>query len=170
MEKSPLGRLPRELRDRIYEYAVVHRDGITILQNISMNGNTASKVARGRRPKNTTLALAKTCRQAHRETMKLYYKLNTFYFPFHWAGVELLKKFLRTLQPEHYKSLRHIVFRAPNKAIHWDERRPERLVHQWLEVMQHIVDNSAELLPGPIYVGGRDGARLLNRRDGGSQR
>lgn len=154
MDDSPLGRLPRELRDKIYEDAVVHRHGITIVQNTSMNAKTASKVARGQRNKNTTLALAKTCRQAHNETIKLYYSLNTFYFPFKWPGVELLKNFIRKLKNEHYESLRHVVFRAPNRSISWRERRPRRLTHQWYEVIQHIVENAAELLPGPIYVGG----------------
>ena len=155
MDKTPFGRLPRELRDKIYEYAVVHEDGIKLKHNTALNGNTAAMVARGKRsPRNTTLALAKTCRQAHKKTIKLYYQFNTFYFPFNWAGVELLKLFIRSLKTEYYEMLRHVVFRAPHRALVWEQSCTAYLLTQWYEVMQHIVENANELLPGPIYVGG----------------
>lgn len=154
MENSPLGRLPQELRDEIYELAVVHKDGIKLKHNTALNSNTAAKVVRGKRPRDTTLALAKTCRQAHKETMKLYYSNNTFLFPFEWVGVELLKKFLLSLKPEYYNSMLHVFFRAPDHRIHWEQRRTDPIFYRWHEVMQQIVANAATLLPGPVYVGG----------------
>jgi hypothetical protein len=63
MEKSPFNRLSRELRDKIYEYAVVHESGIKITHRRSLKSKTASKVARkSSGSKNSTLALAKTCK------------------------------------------------------------------------------------------------------------
>jgi hypothetical protein len=68
--------------------------------------------------------------------------------------VELLKLFLRSLETEQYHSLRHVVFKARNKRIYWDEKHPQRLLTNWNEVMHQIIFNTATLLPGSIYVGG----------------
>jgi hypothetical protein len=155
MDNTPFGRLPRELRDKIYELAVVHEDGIRLKHNTRLNSKTAAVIVRGSRRKDTTLALALTCRQAYEETIELYYQLNTFYFPFEWNGVELLKKFLLFLKPEYYNALRHVVFKAPNHIIHWKQRRTDHIFYRWHEVMQQIVANAATLLPGPVQVGGR---------------
>jgi hypothetical protein len=154
MDDSPLGRLPCKLRDKIYEFAVVHEQGIKIKHSTRMNGNTAAQVKRKRRNKHTTFALAMTCKQLHKETIDLYYGLNTFYFPFDWAGVELIKLFLCSLKDEHYRSIRHVVFRASSKQIFWDQRCTDRLMDHWYEVMQQVIVNAAKLLPGPIYVRG----------------
>lgn len=156
MEHSPFGLLPRELRDKIYEHAVVHDQGIKIKPSThSTNNLIAAKVVRTHWSENTTLALAKACRQLYKETIGLYFQLNTFYFPFDWMGVELLKLFLRSLNPEHHNKVRHIVFLAPEKHIRWNLKDTESLMVGWDEVVHQIVNNAATLLPGPISVAGR---------------
>lgn len=156
MDNTPFGRLPRELRDRIYEYAVVHPHGLKMRQYSSMHGKTKMpcRVVRTSSSKNATIALAKTCKQLHAETIDLYYKLNAFQFPFDWKGVELLKHFSSALKPKYYDMLQHIVFRAPSQQIFWEEKYTDRLMGQWFEVTHQIVDNAAKLLPGPVYVSG----------------
>ena len=154
MDDSPLSRLPRELRDKIYENAVVHEPGIRIKHITRMTGTTAAQVVKRGRKKHTTLALAMTCKQLHEETILLYYGLNTFYFPFDWAGVELFKIFLRSLRDEHYHSMRHVVFRAPSRHLFWNQRCTDRLMDHWYGVMHQVVVNATKLLPGPIYVSG----------------
>lgn len=95
MEHSPLACLPRELRDLIYEYAVVHENGIRISYASPNKGDYVGKVMPPHGSSlNATLALAMVCRQLHEETIELYYKRNCFYFPFHTMGPGQLKYFL----------------------------------------------------------------------------
>ena len=156
MDNTPFGRLPRGLRDRIYEYAVVHPHGLKMRQYSTTHGKTKMpcRVARTSSSKNATIALAKTCKQLHEETIGLYYKLNTFYFPFNSSSVECLTQFLHSLKPEYHNMVRHVVFRALDKHISWHEKRGDLLMNHWYEVMHQIVVNAKTLLPGPIFVGG----------------
>lgn len=151
MERSPLGRLPRELRDKIYDLAVVHEDGIDIKPD-RRQGKVVPRVASSN---NTTLALAMTCRQLHRETIGLYYERNCFYFPFSSSGVELLKTFLTSLKPDHYSRLRHIVFQALDMRFN-KPGIPEKhgTTSRWMEIVRGLRGNFGTMLPGPISIGG----------------
>lgn len=151
MEKSPFDRLPRELRDKIYEYAVVHEDGI----KIRCDKRKGKRMPRVASPHHATLALAMTCHQMHEETIDLYYEKNSFYFPPTWQGVELLKTFCKSLKDTHYSKLRHIVFRAPDAHLSERGTPKYKLLSNWSDLVHELLQNDGTLLPGPISVGGR---------------
>ena len=72
MDLSPLQRLPGELRNRIYEFALFQSDDVTI--NISkgipqLHGDTNVK---------HTLALTTTCKQLRYEASPIFYEVNKF--------------------------------------------------------------------------------------------
>ena len=72
MEQSPLLRLPAELRIKIYEYALWHKDGITIKPYLGKP--SLSWLPKHNRP----LALTSTCRQLRHESLPVFYSTSLF--------------------------------------------------------------------------------------------
>ena len=69
MDQPPLGRLPRELPNQIWEFVLyVPGDIVLDLHLISMGWDV----------RHVPLAITETCRQANRETADLVFNLNTF--------------------------------------------------------------------------------------------
>lgn len=103
MDDSPLSRLPAELRNRIYELALLQDDSITI----SLNGKR-----RWRPP-----AHLSTCNQIRAEASSIYYAGNTFtvlgiYTTLLPESDNLLGAWPRLLSPS---SLRHV------RRVHMDD-------------------------------------------------
>ncbi|KAF1932484.1 uncharacterized protein M421DRAFT_2106 [Didymella exigua CBS 183.55] len=106
---SPLLRLPPEIRDRIYHFALIC-DGIVSIypapngvdfctESHSINGCTATRVTHQRpadlRP---DVRLRSTCRQIKHEARNVYFACNTFAFlhSFHFGGAD-------TFEDRHFK-------------------------------------------------------------------
>ncbi|KAF3001333.1 hypothetical protein E8E13_005790 [Curvularia kusanoi] len=70
-KESPLLRLPAELRNRIYGYAM--SGGVTLEDHL-----LPAELAVAHNPPGASLALPKVCYQLHQETALLLFSLNTF--------------------------------------------------------------------------------------------
>lgn len=136
---SPLLALPGEIRNLIYEHAVVHDREIPIRLVFDHRTNTAKPSAPA--TQSPPLALVGACRTLHNEAVLYYYSENRFSFPFSIDGVALLQFFLSKLKPEFRDALRHIVFRAPNIHIQCQGPRPFRrdLLGNWQPVIEQLV-------------------------------
>lgn len=159
MERSPLGRLPRELRDLIYEYAVVHEDGV----KITFTGHgEADDVVKVMTPngssQDATLALAMACRQLHEETIELYYKRNHFYFPCDYWGPRQLKNFLGAIKDDRRKLLTQVIFKAPTVNLNnmsYFRFRGLDLMLRLKRVTSEIVESADGIFLCPVSVCGR---------------
>jgi hypothetical protein len=69
LEHSPLGRLPRELRDRIYDMVFTQPDGLVC-------GSTSWKRTLEGPPVSQALNIRATCKQINAETESMFFKLN----------------------------------------------------------------------------------------------
>lgn len=78
MDASPLGRLPAELRNRIYELVLTLPTTIEIDPTIP--NDKRSKASSLLRSRPNVFALVKTCRQVHSESNLMIYANNTFDF------------------------------------------------------------------------------------------
>ncbi|SMY24073.1 unnamed protein product [Zymoseptoria tritici ST99CH_1A5] len=74
MENSPLERLPQEIRDEIWEYALTQPKPIIITANTSTKA--LKKDWRSHAPK--PVSLLHTCKKINNETRLLFYRLNVF--------------------------------------------------------------------------------------------
>lgn len=149
MDNSPLSRLPRELRDLIYAYALINDNGIRIASaNPSEETPEALRVLTppDSCSPNVILALPMSCCQLHQETIGLFYKRNRFYFPFYSYSWELLQLFLSLLKDDHAKSLTRVVFELPEG--HYDRSRKQRLMGIWNKISRRYFRSSVTVLPG----------------------
>ena len=109
MDRSPFGRLPAELRNRIYEYLLEDGNQYCITTHFNERGVAKLKASLADQP----LALARTCRTAHEEFTPLFYSSNAFMIRGR-VGVAVLKSFdafTSMIGDEKAKSLRSVVFR-----------------------------------------------------------
>ncbi|KAK4552865.1 hypothetical protein LTR86_009997 [Recurvomyces mirabilis] len=139
MERSPLNKLPSELRNIICELAVLSADGLSL---------------RSPEP-----ALTQTCRQLRIETLQLYHTINTFYIQMPsmktkaggpmgmldgWTSDdELVPAAARLMEtiPEHQcRKLKNIELRAELKIMfvgtQWRPTIAEIPVAEWFEICQ----------------------------------
>ena len=80
MDRSPLAKLPPELRNRIYDFTLTCDSPIKIL----CTTNPETRRLRAYSPiaaRNHPLALTETCKQLHEECTQLFYAVNIFVFP-----------------------------------------------------------------------------------------
>lgn len=153
MDNSPFGRLPRELRDLIYEHAVVHDDGIRITSITENEGRYCKGLKIARPPgysRNATLALAMTCRQLHRETINLYYERSSFYFELNSVSVETVSLFSSMLTSDYAKSLTRIIFDVPEG--HYPRGHRRRFRDNWKTLVHQLVTHGSRLLAGPVVL------------------
>ena len=78
MDASPLGRLPAELRNRIYELVLIFPTFIEIEPSSQHAERPKAPELLGSNP--NTFALVKTCKQVHSESSAIIYADNTFDF------------------------------------------------------------------------------------------
>src|ERR1700761_5090246 len=88
MDQSPFGKLPAELRNRVYEYLLDGGARYHMKAHYSERGVAELKATLRGHP----LALAQTCRTAREEYTPLFYSSNEFMIWGH-AGVAVLKLF-----------------------------------------------------------------------------
>lgn len=157
MERSPFNRLPRELRDIVYNYAVVHDNGISIvLTELDGDHIVVNAAKPSGSPRNASLALAMVCRQFHLETIDLYYARNTFYFPFHETGPLALQTFLHSITDKHRKLLTNLIFEAPHTELDIQAPIPQfPFEDRWHTIFREILWSDPRLLPNPITINGR---------------
>lgn len=110
MDESPFGKLPAELRNRIYECLL--EDGVQycITTYFNERGVAKLKASLAEQP----LALARTCRATHSEFTPLFYSSNTFMIRSR-AGTGVLKSFdvfTKMIGHKNARSLRHVIFRV----------------------------------------------------------
>lgn len=78
MDTSPFAKLPPELRDYIYEFALTHDEELTIdIIDYWKKDNYRQRINPVIGPRHA-LSLTKTCKQIRAETGLMLYKLNTF--------------------------------------------------------------------------------------------
>lgn len=176
MEHSPLNRLPRELRDLVYGYAVAHKNGIVMesdrspreLRHLASHENEIAmesgrqllfhgrvepyNMNQSTRPHNATLALAKVCRQLHEETIGLYYAKNCFYFPLCDYGPFALKTFLQSIKSEHRKMLTSLEIKAGEMNL---TMAAVRTIYEWELVVSRLLSYKTAVLPAPVSIRGR---------------
>lgn len=120
MEHSPLNRLPSELRNYIYELALVQPDGVWIG---CWGGHRPCRPGEKLKAKATAargLALTRTCKQIHAEATEVCYNGNDFTIAMAPVGLKQsrdicaimtmmpLQKFLSTIGTENEQALRSI--------------------------------------------------------------
>ncbi|TKA28148.1 hypothetical protein B0A50_04119 [Salinomyces thailandicus] len=76
MDNSPLNRLPPEIRNRIYGLALAERG--PVVSEYGRRIESRSVVVEPAPPKHR-LALTKTCKEVRRDSIKMYFAVNTFY-------------------------------------------------------------------------------------------
>lgn len=164
MEHSPLSRLPPELRNLIYKYAVVQENGIKIgaFDHPRTRSLLLFEVNPAAPSKNATLALAKVCRKLHEETIGLYYAENRFIFTTSGQGPLVLKMFLESINKDQRKLLTHLKFRAPQVTL---SIASDRAFREWEAAALNILSYQDGVLPGPVSIRGRFQFRDGPRRD-----
>ena len=75
MESSPLGRLPAEIRNDIYE--LVLQQYLTVLLFANTDEDIAAKSTVNVRP---LVALTETCKAVRSESLQIFYSINDFHF------------------------------------------------------------------------------------------
>ena len=109
MDQSPLGRLPAELRNRVYEYLLEDGNQYCITTHFNDRGVAKLKASLADQP----LALARTCRTAYEEFTPLFYSSNIFMIRGR-VGTAVLKSFdafTTMIGDKNSESLRSVVFR-----------------------------------------------------------
>lgn len=118
MDHSPFARLPAELRNHIYDLALVDAGRIEVNRNLSTHWNPPP--------------LLQACRQLRNEASPVYYGNNTFTIE-HWNALKALETWLRAIGPDARGFLRKILMGCgyealgPEKGLRRDEESEEAL-------------------------------------------
>ena len=105
MDDSPLGKLPPELRNRIYTFAMSEGKTITFApQSANMKQTMLKPIAPEHQPPQG-LSLAATCRQMRQECSALFYASNDFAII---HDVETLKSFTKVIGRNNTRALRSV--------------------------------------------------------------
>jgi hypothetical protein len=91
---SPLLRLPPEIRNMIFEYAMTMRYNLELYYNrfSELSASGFSNYAHKRQRRFLSVRLPEVCRQIYSETATLFYRMNTFSFATEQAMRVWLKK------------------------------------------------------------------------------
>ncbi|KAF7194054.1 hypothetical protein HII31_04575 [Pseudocercospora fuligena] len=119
MESSMFGRLPAELRNNIYELALLeHNEDSRTIDLESWTDKPFSFIHSrddGSPCSLGIIGLPQTCRQIRRESLRLYYSLNRFYFETEYLKssdkdgiIERLQEFARRIGPRQAKEIRDV--------------------------------------------------------------
>lgn len=98
MEKSPLSKLPPELRNIIYEHIVVNNDKIKVRDFYAGKRTSVAKPP----------SILHACRQIRGEASPLYYGLNTFDMQSYEGNDKMLCRWLAGLEAQDRSHLREI--------------------------------------------------------------
>lgn len=106
MDDSPLGRLPAELRNHIYELAVLHDKPIVL----DPNRNAAYKPRPRGSISGLLTALLYTCKTIHTEALPIFYGVNTFEIRVSAGDAQGMLKYLTptTTEPRNVTLLRRL--------------------------------------------------------------
>ena len=108
-EESPLLRLPAEIRNRIYEYALGL--GRTFRMDIRRNANLVG-VDKKSKEKNC-LSLLRACRQIYAEAVLIPFRVNTFVF----HGQHIFDEWTSTVLPIRREAVASIELRTTSRRI-----------------------------------------------------
>lgn len=105
MDNSPLARLPKELRDELYAYALYFEEGITL--------NVAGQKPwlRSPKPSEHPLALTQVCKRAREECHSIFYSANIFRlkpFPGDARNSEMIETWLEQIGSTNRSALRQV--------------------------------------------------------------
>lgn len=168
MERSPLTRLPPELRNRIYELVLRSDDTIEIMDNGIVNGRLAlySRDAAESR----ILALTITCGKVRAECLQLFYSVNTFLFNAQWTlnadKLRCMHIFRRIIGDQNAAALRNVAFSTSYEPKLSGQPRQEKLATVMTQLYKHARKDTGcsyrlDLTIKPLI---RGSATLLRRR------
>jgi len=115
MDTSPLGGLPAEMRNNIFDHALAHDEPVYVCVNhrgdLQLRLPSQESVLTG-------LELALTCKHIYRETHLRYFAVNTFRLLLSLETPSLLAEFCHRLGPERTKALKSLEFRGMTMELH----------------------------------------------------
>lgn len=134
MDNSPFGKLPGEIRNKIYEPVLYQKHGVHMQKHASSNELIYSRPATRASTKNSVqqgrnvLALAQTCRELRQECHALFFLLNIFHLKVDlWCGsgvwsqhhryvyrahLNACKSWLLDVGPENAKAIQRLVIKG----------------------------------------------------------
>jgi hypothetical protein len=159
LEHSPLGRLPRELRDRIYDMVFTQPDGLVCGSTSwkrTLEGPPVSP--HDGTPVSQALNIRATCKQINAETESMFFKLNDISIDLFHLG----REYQPSSREERGKQSTHFVNAIPprllsstTKVIVWvpsacaNSRELSRVIRRIAQSVQH----------GNLFLGARFGTR-----------